>query len=59
MSELVIKYREFITFLMVNVNQERKQNLQDLQEKSDDECQKSVNKFIELINFILFAWLFE
>jgi len=50
MSELVIKYREFITFLMVNVNQERKQNLQDLQEKSDDECQKSVNKFIEVIN---------
>jgi hypothetical protein len=50
MSELVTKYREFITFLMENVNKERKKNLEVLKKKDISVCEENVSTFVELIN---------
>ena len=50
MSELVIKYREFITFLLGNVSKEKTEKLEVLKKKDDKESEEYVNKFVEIVN---------
>lgn len=50
MSELVTKYREFITFLMRNVSKEKIDDLKVLEKLGDKESEAKINNFVLFIN---------
>lgn len=50
MSELVTKYREFITFLMGNVSKEKIENLKVVKNLDEKECEIKINNYVLFIN---------
>ena len=46
MSELVTKYREFITFLMGNVSKEKIENLKVVKNLDEKECEIKINNYV-------------
>jgi hypothetical protein len=50
MSEVIEKYKEFIIFLDDNVSDEKKLRLTNLKELSEEEINKKLEEYIELIN---------
>ena len=50
MSEVIEKYKEFILFLEDNVSDEKKLRLTNLKELSEEEINKKLTEYVELIN---------